>query len=119
MIKDFSSFGTLDMTKIRSKYHSFIGLTPAQIGALIDNLNEICLMLIMKVNLLVEQVLFELVEARVTKCLQTHEMKLLCKLFIYGSHMVQHQIEMFTIEKKQVNNNIHRCAKIFQTMRML
>lgn len=119
MIEGPSAFGSPDVTKIRSKYHPFIGLTPAQVGTLVDNLKEICLKLTKNVNLLVEQVLAGLVEARASKFLRTHEMKLLRKLFIYGSRMIQHQIEMFASEKEKVNDNIRRFAKIFQTMKTL
>lgn len=46
-------------------------------------------------------------------------MKLMRKLLIHGSRIIQSLYEMFTVDKEKVNELIKKFAKIFQQMRVL
>lgn len=70
--------------------------------------------LVKNLNSFIDSLLITITDYRQNKFYKLHEMKLLRKLFIHGSRVIQHLYELFATEKEKVNDVLKRFARIFQ-----
>eukprot|EP00347_Sterkiella_histriomuscorum_P010775 403374964 len=108
-----------EINRDKLKYQAFISLTDQQLNEYLDAQKENTLKLVRNITTIIDTILLNIQETRRTKCLRLPEMKLMRKLLISGSRIIQSLYEMFTVDKEKVNDLIKKFAKIFQQMRVL